>query len=131
MVSKECIKKFSIVGITFGLVISPLSYAVEEPEDNPETSNAESMPMGEDPAIPSADPMDGSISSGSNTDRMDAPSSSSSTDPVMDDSMSPSVDPMNDPSTPGADPSLPGDGLPEENEAGFGDGGDPLPQEGQ
>lgn len=131
MVSKECLKKFSIVGISFGLVISPLTttYAEEESKGNPEAPNAESMPMEEGAAAPSADPMEGSMPP--DTEPREEPDSPGA-DPMIDDSMSPSADPMNDPSMPDVDTSpSEGDGLPGENEAGFGDGGDPLPQEGQ
>lgn len=93
MMCKEFLKKASIVAISLGLIASPLAFATEEPEHDPE-----------------------------------APEQQAPTDPATDDPTE-ITEPAQgaDPTTPGSDMDDPG--LPDEDEAGFGDGGEAMPQE--
>ena len=40
---KEALKKLGILGVSFGLVASPLAFAMEEPEEQPATPQEETM----------------------------------------------------------------------------------------
>jgi len=40
---KEALKKLGILGVSFGLVASPLVFAMEEPEEQPATPQEETM----------------------------------------------------------------------------------------
>ncbi|WP_189470675.1 hypothetical protein [Litchfieldella qijiaojingensis] len=106
MMSNELLKRIGILCVSFGLLASPMAFSMEEPEYDPQASGQSDPEWQEAP-----DP------SGASDSR-----TGSEPDPTM-----PETEPA-----PGAGPDTSGteSGLPPQgDEAGFGSGGEALPQE--